>query len=304
VKIFESFTCGYLDGIGAPVVRRLWPRQPAWAVASISEMDAAFFAGLVMETRPEKLVEIGVASGWGSCVLLDALDACRVPHGSLHGVDIAPRFFYDESYATGQCVQEVMPDRAERYRLSTGVTIAEVVGEIGAGVDFAFIDAHHMHPWATLDLLGVMPIMKSQSWVAMHDLNLSLKEDQEHRNRGPKYLFEGWVDDKAHSIQQPTMAGAIRLPAEPVAALPLLLDILYTPWELPVDARATNAVCKVVADAFGEGWGGKFARAMEIGNYHVNKLHSPDIDALRREIAGLRRGAAGWARRLFGERTT
>src|SRR6185437_9162851 len=95
MKMFHQFPFGRIDSIGAPVVREIWPRRPAWAVASISDMDAAFFAGLVIETRPRKLVEIGVASGWGSCVLLHALKKAGVEGSEIHGVDIADRFFYD-----------------------------------------------------------------------------------------------------------------------------------------------------------------------------------------------------------------
>lgn len=300
MQTFQRFAPGHVDDVGTPVVRELWPRQPAWAVASISDIDAAFFAGLVIETRPRKLAEIGVASGWGSCVLMRALEVAGVGDGEIHGVDIAERFFYDAAYATGQCVHDVMPHWLDRYRLRTGVTAGECAPGIGPGIDFAFIDAHHMHPWATLDLLAVMPFMQPGSWVAMHDLNLSRKEDQEHRNRGPKYLFEGWDDDKLHSRQEPTMAGALRVPDDPAAKLPLLLDILYTPWELPVDTRASNAVCAIVESRYGAAWAARFRRAVEIGNYHVSKVQSPDIDDLRRQLAAaVRIRPYRWLRRLF-----
>jgi len=302
MKIFQQFPFGHIDSVGAPIVREIWPRQPAWAVASISDIDAAFFAGLVVETRPRKLVEIGVASGWGSCVLLHALETAGVQGSEIHGVDIADRFFYDAAYTTGQCVRDVMPERVACYHLTTGVTIGECASKIGSGIDFVFIDAHHMHPWATFDLLAVMPFVEPGSWIAMHDLNLSRKEDQEHRNRGPKYLFEGWEGDKLHSIQEPTMAGAIRMPDDAAAVLPLLLDILYTPWELPVESRASDAVCGIIESAYGAAWGAKFRRGIEIGNYHVSKVQSPEIEDLRKQLLAMCARPKGWARKIFRER--
>jgi predicted O-methyltransferase YrrM len=303
MKMFEQFPFGRIDAVGAPVVRAIWDRQPAWAVASISEMDAAFFAGMVIETRPTRLVEIGVASGWGSCILLHALSVAGIDNAEIVGIDIAPRFFYDEAYATGQCVTDVMPAQLDRYRLITGATAGESATRIGGAIDFAFIDAHHMHPWATLDLLAVLPSMRPGSWVAMHDLSLSLKADQEHHNRGPKYLFEGWDGDKMHSIQRPTMAGAIKLPEDLSSSLPLLLDILYTPWELPVENRAADAVCATIGRTYGDAWQRKFARAVELGNYLVHKMHSSEPQAGRPSVGGLRTRAARVARRLFGERS-
>jgi predicted O-methyltransferase YrrM len=302
MKLFEQFAPGHVDRIGAPIAGDLWRRQPRWAVASISDMHGAFLAGLVKQLRPRKVVEIGVASGWGSCVILAALEAAGVDDAELHGIDIAPRFFYDPAYETGQCVREVMPGWLGRYRLTTGVTAGECMHSIGGGIGFAFIDAHHMHPWATLDLLATMPFLDAGSWVALHDLNLSRKEDQQHRNRGPKYLFEGWDGDRLHSVQQPTMVGAIRMPEDAAGALPALLDILYTPWELPVESRASEAVCAIVDGSYGTQWAARFRRAIEIGNYHVSKVHSPDIDELRRQVASLEARPMGWARRLLRER--
>jgi predicted O-methyltransferase YrrM len=302
MRTFQRFVTGHIDDVGAPVIEKLWPLRPAWAVASISERDAAFFAGLVIETRPAKLLEIGVASGWGSCVLLEALRSAGLPSSELYGVDIAERFFYDAHYATGQCVSDVLPECRPRYHLTTGTSVGECAPTIGDAIDFVFIDAHHMHPWATLDLLAVLPFVEPGTWIAMHDLNLSRKEDQEHRNRGPKYLFEGWDHDKIHSTEEPTMAGAILTCDDAASHLPLLLDILYTPWEIAIEQTVSEAVCSIIAHAYGETWAARFRRAIEIGNYHVGKLHSPDIDRLREEIAALRSGGGRWIRRIFAGR--
>ena len=301
--IFDKFSKGLLDSVGRPLTDEMYQRRPDWALASISDYDAAFFAGLALTLMPKKIVEVGVASGWGSVILLKALTEAGVLDYQYFGVDIAERFFYNDSYATGQAVGEVVPDLISKYRLLTGRSIAEVAPEIGYGIDFAFIDAHHMHPWATLDLLSLLPFLKPESWVALHDLNLCLKEDQGHQNRGPKYLFDAWDGDKSHSIQVPTMAGAIQLSVYPEDHLPLLLDLLYTPWELPVDDRFLAPLLILLRTHYGEEWGSKFQRAMEVGNYFTHKMHSQDIDSLTAEIGRLRKLASsktnGLLRKFF-----
>ncbi len=279
MNAMNRFSHGELDGAGKALVDTLFQRQPPWTVASISGFDAAFFSGLVIAAKPTKMVEVGVASGWGSVVMLSALEAAGVQDYEYVGVDIADRFFYDSQYATGEAVTEVLPDSASKYSLMTGRSIGEVAGEIGGGVDFAFIDAHHMHPWATLDLLALLPFMVPESWVALHDLSLCLKADQDHHNRGPKYLFEGWDGEKVHSIQEPTMAGAIRLGALPEEHLSLLIDVLYTPWEMPVDQRFIAPIEATIADNYGSEWGQKLARAAEVGNYFANKMHATEAVA-------------------------
>jgi predicted O-methyltransferase YrrM len=289
MKLFEHFAYGELDKLGHSIATTLYQQQPPWAAAaSISTYDAQFLAGLVLAIRPLKVVEVGVASGWGSVVLLKALEESGLTNYQYLGVDLVDRFFCDPTYATGQAVQQVLPALADRYQLMTGRSIAEAGPDIGGGTDLAFIDAHHMHPWATLDLLALLPFLSPGSWVALHDLNLCRKEDQGHQNRGPKYLFEGWEGDRAHSIQVPPMAGAIHIGAAPVDQLPLLLDILYTPWEMQVEQRFLAPVSRLISDTYGPEWGEKFRRAMEVGNYFVGKMHSPDINALTAERAKLR----------------
>jgi len=297
MKTFEQFSLGELDTIGRPLTEEMYRRRPAWTVASISHYDAAFFAGLAMALKPKKIVEVGVASGWGSVIIMQALEAAGVEGYNYFGVDIAERFFYDANYATGQAVEEVVPTLAPRYQLLTGRAIAEVAPEIGGNIDLAFIDAHHMHPWATLDLLSLLPFLVPGSWVALHDLNLCRKTDQEHRNRGPKYLFDAWDGDKAHSVETPTMAGAIRIGEKPEEHLPLLLDLLHTPWELPVEQRFIAPLIDLLTRRFGAEVGEKFKHAAEVGNYLTNKMHSQDIDALAAEIGRLRASAT---RRVSG----
>lgn len=288
MKMFEQFPVGALDSIGRPLTEAMYRQRPAWTVASISDYDACFFAGLAMTTKPKKIVEVGVASGWGSVILLKALAQAGVRNPEYFGVDISSRFFCDASYATGQAVREVVPDLAPCYQLLTGRSIAEVAPDIGGGIEFGFIDAHHMHPWATLDLLSLLPFLATQSWVALHDVNLCRKEDQEHCNRGPKYLFDAWDHDKLHSVQVPTMAGAIRVGSNPEEHLSLLLDILYTPWEMPVEERFTTPIIDLLLRYYGPEWGSKFRRAVEVGNYRASKMHSRDVGVLMAEIERLR----------------
>lgn len=288
MKLFQQYAPGVLDQVGNPIAQQLYPKRPDWAVASISEQDAAFFSGLVQSIKPQKVLEIGVASGWGSVVLLESCREFSNENFEYVGIDIASRFFYDADFATGQAVEEISPDLLPIYRLITEKSAGQAMLDVDDGIDFAFIDAHHMHPWATLDMLSILPFMKKDSWIALHDLNLSRKEDQAHKNRGPKYLYEGWVGDRLHSTESPAMAGAIKIEGDSEQYLDVLLDILYTPWELPVEQQHILPIIDIIKRSFGSEWADKFSRAAEIGNYLAHKIHSQDIDTLSSEVSRLR----------------
>ena len=236
-------------------------KKPAWVQGNISEYDSRFLAGLVSFANPRNVVEIGVASGWSSAVLLKALDTVE-GDSAVTGIDLSPTYYLDSSIPTGRAVEETVPDLARNYRLLTGQLAVDVMPEVG-NVDFAFIDGHHMHPWATVDILSVLPFIGRGRWVALHDLNLCTVERHKHMNRGPFYLFYMWPDQKIHSTQQPTMIGAVAIEREPVHYLPSLLEILYTPWEVDVDPEALSRLATHIGKHFGDGWARKFADAFD-----------------------------------------
>ena len=277
MKIFEKYSLGELDPAGLSLTKQLYLQRPGWAAASFSEYDSAFFAGLAMAVKPQKIVEVGVASGWGSVVLLRALDDAEIKDFKYFGVDISERFFLDSKYRTGQAVEEILPEMSDRYRLLTGQSISEAAPEIGADIDFAFIDADHKHPWATLDLLSLLTFLAPESWIALHDISLCLLDSEEHHNRGPKYLFDAWDGDKVHSVEVPSMAGAVQLGSMAEDHLPILLDILYTPWEVPVEQRFITPIIKLLGKRYGEEWAHKFHCATLASNDRANCLHKHDL---------------------------
>ena len=182
--------------------------------------------------------------------------------GTLTGIDLSPNYYLDASIPTGRAVYETVPELASNYRLLTGRLAFDAMADVGK-VDFAFIDGHHMHPWATLDMLSVLPFIERGRWVAMHDLNLCTFERHRHTNRAPFYLFYMWPDQKLHSTQQPTMIGAVLIERSPADYLPILLEILYTPWEVDVDQTALSRLGTFVADHFGPSWSDKFSKAFQ-----------------------------------------
>lgn len=232
-------------------------RCPEWVGGNISQYDSRFLAGLANLGDVKSVAEIGVASGWSSAVLLKALDTLP-GNRKVTGIDLSEHFYLDKNIPTGRAVEEVVPERLESYDLKTGRLAFDVMDEVGA-IDFAFIDGHHMHPWATLDMLSLLPHISRQCWVAMHDLNLCTIERHKHMNRGPFYLFYMWPDHKLHSTQEPTMIGAVLLEREPQDYLPLLLELLYTPWEVNVDDATLDRLAGYIGRHFGDEWGLSFS---------------------------------------------
>lgn len=237
-----------------------WERKPKWVGGNISEHDVPFLAGLINYIGPSRMLEIGVASGWSSAVMLQSANS-NGNNARLSAIDLSHHYYLDKSIPTGQAVNEVTPDHIKNYDLLTGRLAIDVMDEIG-DVDFVFIDAHHMHPWATLDMISVLPFISEGTWVAFHDLNLCRVERHQHLNRGPYYMFNAWPDAKLHSTQNPPMIGAVKMERAPEAYLSELLEILYTPWEITVNAGIQSRFVDFIGRHFGELSSTKFAAAL------------------------------------------
>lgn len=239
-------------------------KRPPWVGGDISSYDTRFLAGLVNSLRPRRIVEVGVASGWSSAVLLKSIsefgDHCQVV-----GIDLSPTYYLDAAIPTGQATSELVPDLMGRYQLLTGKLCFEAMPEVER-VDFAFVDAHHLHPWATLDVLGILPHIERGSWIALHDLNLCRFERHKHTNRGPFYLYYMWPNPKIHSTQQPTMIGAIQLGSSSEEDLSNLLEVLYTPWEMRVSNATLCSLRDYLEKYFGQDWALKYEECFQQRN--------------------------------------
>ncbi|WP_170112685.1 class I SAM-dependent methyltransferase [Sphingomonas fennica] len=263
----ESAAVGWSSADVEVVGADLCPRsfvasRPQWAGGAISAHDVRFLAGLVHLVGARHVTEIGVASGWSSAVTLKAL-AARKDDFRLSGIDLSETFYLDGSIPTGRVVDDLLPELLPHYRLLTGRPAYEAISDVGR-CDFAFIDGHHMHPWATIDMISVLSVLRRGDWVAMHDLNLCTYERHKHRNRGSYYLFYLWPDTKLHSTQVPTMIGAVRLDREPEEYLSILLEVLCTPWEISLSESETDSFLGFVNKTFGSSWREKYSEVMAI----------------------------------------
>ncbi len=213
-------------------------KPPAWTTGHISLEDAALLAELI-EGRPKgPVVEIGVASGWSSAVLLHLLsresDSEQV---WLHSYDVSDRCYFDPSRQVGEAVGEVVPALVPHWRLHLGDAEEAMRQHRSNPVELAFIDADHRHPWPTLDLLALLPALAPDAWVALHDINLpAISTKPEWRVFGPKHLFDLWPWEKRVAAGSQRNIGAVRVPSDHAAVHRFCSEVLERAWETAVGA--------------------------------------------------------------------
>lgn len=132
--------------------------------------ERLFLTGLVSKYKPKKVLEVGVAAGASSVIMLDALK--QIPDSKLYSIDYSTEHYYIPGKKTGFCVEELRPEALSDWKLYTGALSAEFMDEIGDGIDFCLIDTMHIQPGEILDFLMVFPYLKKNAVVVFHDISL------------------------------------------------------------------------------------------------------------------------------------
>lgn len=151
------------------------------SIKEISEMDEeerVFLTELILKYKPRKVLEIGVAAGASSAVILNALE--HVDGAEFYSIDYSQKYYRDNSKQTGFFALDIKNNFKTPWMLHTGGVTAEFIEKIGSDIDFCLIDTMHVQPGEILDFLMVLPYLKSGAVIALHDiaLHLSMIEQQ------------------------------------------------------------------------------------------------------------------------------
>lgn len=153
--------------------------EPVKNTQSWGEMSGrqlAFLCGLIKKQRPEKLVEIGVAAGGTTTVILNCISMLGLNTKVFSG-DLSLELYNDKSKKTGYLAEEYKKSRGggqnTNHILFAGKYAAEYLETVGSEIDFLILDTVHRLPGELLDFLACFPFLKQGCVVVLHDIALN-----------------------------------------------------------------------------------------------------------------------------------
>ena len=154
-----------------------------------------FLNGVVRKFKPKKILEIGVAKGGSSSIILNAIKDIEGAH--LYSIDLS------NSTDIGKCVKNFFPQFLDKWTLYLGDVAAKFMEEIGNNIDMVFIDSAHFEPGEILDFLIVLPFLKNGAIVGFHDIANQItfvnKNDMRNsRNEWAPYIIYNLIRGKSY----------------------------------------------------------------------------------------------------------
>lgn len=167
----------------------------------MSRFDSGFLCGLIRDKKPHKLVELGVAGGGTTAILLQCLkdlglqDECK-----MYSLDYLKMFYRDNTKPTGYLglrANEIIKNKNHKFMLGSVMPdfIDEIVND-GRKIDFIIMDTAHRLPGELLDFIGVLPYLEDGAVVVFHDIVLNHFKISSRYSMCTKLVLDTAVGDK------------------------------------------------------------------------------------------------------------
>jgi len=142
----------------------------------MTPFESAFLLDLLRKEQPSKVLEIGVAAGGTTAMMLETLleiHGAASEEWKMFSVDKSKQWYRDPAYRTGFMADNVIEEHhIAHHQFLLGDVLPAFLPKIGDGIDFVVLDTMHSLPGELLDFLCVLPYLKDNAVVCLHDVNL------------------------------------------------------------------------------------------------------------------------------------
>jgi predicted O-methyltransferase YrrM len=219
-------------------------------IKGVSEMiysERLFLNGIIRHFKPTKLLEVGIAAGGSSALILNAIQ--DIPGAMLYSHDYNSEYYREPGKPSGFVVHENCAELANKWKLMTGGLVAEHLDSIGGDIDFVLLDTMHSNPGEFLDFLMILPYLRSNAIVVIHDISLHMgPHDWCQRSftcgvlfsalRGLKIVPESQLNNHSHDYMTDNLPlpniGAVILDSNMMSQVDDIFRLLSLSWEYQI----------------------------------------------------------------------
>lgn len=207
--------------------------------------ESSFLCGLLKKTQPEKILEVGVAAGGTTALILKSLQMLNLD-AQLYSADLCHKYYANQELNVGYMVHKAVPKLTRNWKLFTGSVISEYLDEIGPDIDFCIIDTMHTLPGELLDFLCILPYLKHNATVVLHDTALHSLAPEFAFCYATQTLLSTVIADKIlpddpKNIEEVANIGAFKVTQDTYKYVENIFSALKLPWNyIPDDISLVN----------------------------------------------------------------
>ncbi len=134
----------------------------------IGLQEAQFINGIIRKNRLKNCLEIGVAHGGSSILILNSIKDFK--NSVLVSLDLNKELYNDPNKLTGYRVKEYFPELTKNWKLYTGQQAHKFLVNLNIKFDFLFLDSTHATPGEILNFIEALPFLNENAIVVIHDL--------------------------------------------------------------------------------------------------------------------------------------
>ena len=127
-----------------------------------------FLNGIIRKYKPKKLLEVGVACGGSSILILNAIK--DIKNSFLISLDLNTLFYRDNRFKTGYKVFKYFPELTKKWRLFTGQQPHKFLDKLKIKFDFVFLDTVHFSPGELINMIEIFPFLEDNAIIVLHDI--------------------------------------------------------------------------------------------------------------------------------------
>lgn len=260
-----------------------FPNEP-----EMTEFESAYLSGLIRKFKPNKLLEIGIAAGATTGIIIQALLETRERNEDIkfYSIDLNKIYYREhgqslEGKKSGFLV-DIMRSNTDIWINHTcilGKTVCESFNEIDHDIDFVIIDTVHLLPGELLDLPIILKMVSRNAIIVFHDLSLQhfcwIKENNQNAFATMAALLA--LSGRKHipfDLEKPTNfqnIGAIQLTENSFKDFTNLFYALNLPWSYYPNELILNGYINFYNCHYSE-YGYIYKKAIDSNIRHVKFL--------------------------------
>lgn len=204
-------------------------------ITEMEDSEHGFLCGLIRDHRPKNIVEVGVAEGGTTAIILNCIHELSLDC-TLTSIDLSERLYYDDTKETAWALKKAARLKPEAFDLSKHKLVLGNVLPVWLAripkksIDFLILDTMHVMPGEVLDFIAAFPYLTENAVVVLHDVKYNYVSGYAN-GIATTVLFQSVAADRFlnNQAEYPNI-GAFQLNADTEKYMGNLFTALITTW--------------------------------------------------------------------------